>query len=87
MSKDDVLAFADRGLDTAEDAFMHARRMFEPAAKMNLPLKAEDGEPLPATKKERLVVLGTGWGGHAISKVRRAAYSGIVEEWVRTPSS
>lgn len=52
---------------------MHATRAFMPAAKMNLPLSSDDQEEPPlltATKKERIVVLGTGWGGHAISKVR-----------------
>lgn len=67
----DVLAFADRAIDTAEDALMHATRAFQPAAKMNLPLKSGEDKPLTATKRERIVVLGTGWGGHAISKVRR----------------
>lgn len=71
VNADDVLAFADRAIDTAEDIFMHASRAFKPAAKMNLPLEPGD-EPLVATKKERVVVLGTGWGGHAISKVRKA---------------
>lgn len=47
---------------------MHVSRAFKPAAKMNLPLEPGD-EPLTATKKERVVILGTGWGGHAISKV------------------
>ncbi|CAM9093564.1 unnamed protein product [Ascophyllum nodosum] len=70
FSTEDILAFADRAIDTAEDAFMHASRMFKPAAVMNLPLSPGD-EPraATATKKERIVVLGTGWGGHAISKV------------------
>lgn len=73
VSPEDVLAFADRTIDTIEDVFMHATRAFMPAAKMNLPLSSEGQEeppPLRATKKERVVVLGTGWGGHAISKVR-----------------
>ncbi|CBN78336.1 NADH dehydrogenase (ubiquinone) [Ectocarpus siliculosus] len=70
VSPEDVLAFADRAIDTAEDVFMHATRAFKPAARMNLPLQdGEDAPPLTATKKERIVVLGTGWGGHAISKV------------------
>lgn len=68
VSSEDILAFADRAIDTAEDVFMHASRAFAPAEKMNLPLTPGD-EPLTATKKQRLVVLGTGWGGHAISKV------------------
>eukprot|EP00752_Nemacystus_decipiens_P005671 g5132.t1 len=72
VSPEDVLAFADRTIDTIEDVFMHATRAFMPAAKMNLPLSSDGQEEPPlltATKKERIVVLGTGWGGHAISKV------------------
>ena len=70
VSSEDILAFADRAMDTAEDVFMHASRAFAPAEKMNLPLTPSSGdEPLTATKKQRLVVLGTGWGGHAISKL------------------
>ncbi|CAM9357939.1 unnamed protein product [Ectocarpus fasciculatus] len=70
VSPEDVLAFADRTIDSVEDVFMHATRAFKPAARMNLPLQdGEDKPPLTATKKERIVVLGTGWGGHAISKV------------------
>ena len=71
-----MLAFADRTIDTVEDVFMHATRAFMPAAKMNLPLSDDDlnePPPLSATTKERIVVLGTGWGGHAISKVRMYA--------------
>eukprot|EP00904_Undaria_pinnatifida_P012839 jgi/Undpi1/8686/HiC_scaffold_25.g11151.m1 len=68
VSSDDLLALADRAIDTAEDIFMHASRAFAPAEAMNLPLTPGD-EPLTATKKPRIVVLGTGWGGHAISKV------------------
>ena len=73
VSPEDILAFADRTIDTIEDVFMHATRAFMPAAKMNLPLSSDGQEEPPlltATKKERIVVLGTGWGGHAISKVR-----------------
>lgn len=70
VSSDDLLALADRAIDTAEDIFMHASRAFAPAEAMNLPLTPGD-EPLTATKKPRIVVLGTGWGGHAISKVGR----------------
>lgn len=79
-----MLAFADRAIDTAEDIFMHATRAFKPAEKMNLPLSDGDGKPpLTATKKERIVVLGTGWGGHAISKVRDGVGAVVpwAEEW------
>lgn len=69
INTEDVLAFADRTIDTVEDMVMHAARMFKKPAKMNLPMKPGD-QPLKAKKKERVVVLGTGWGGHAISKVK-----------------
>lgn len=68
VNAEDVLAFADRAVDTAEDAFLHLGRIFKKPAQMTLPIDP-GAQPLPAAKKERVVVLGTGWGGHALSKV------------------
>lgn len=70
VNVDDVMAFLDRSFDTAEDAVMHLGRVFKKPSEMNLPLRPGEDETPPVTKKERVVVLGTGWGGHAISKVR-----------------
>ena len=48
-----------QGLDTVEDAVMHIRRKLAEA-------QVRRGD---ATKKKRIVVLGSGWGAHALMKV------------------
>lgn len=61
----DIFAFLDRSLDTLEDAGMHLSRLWRP-------LELESRGRLtakPATGKPRVIVVGTGWGGHALSKV------------------
>ncbi|CAM9865724.1 unnamed protein product, partial [Discosporangium mesarthrocarpum] len=67
IDPDDMLALADRTMDTLEDAVMHLRRAYAPRASITVPRATDDGGKGRA--KPRLVVLGTGWGGHAISKV------------------
>ncbi|CAM9502307.1 unnamed protein product [Phaeothamnion confervicola] len=61
----DALAFLDRSLDTLEDAAQHASRLWRPidaAERSRQPSKNKGGKP-------RIIVIGTGWGGHALSKV------------------
>ncbi|CAM9349280.1 unnamed protein product, partial [Choristocarpus tenellus] len=64
----DMLALADRTLDTIEDATMHLRRVFSPPASTSISQSPDEDRMLDGVKP-RIVVLGTGWGGHALSKV------------------
>eukprot|EP00611_Tribonema_gayanum_P008774 TRINITY_DN183_c0_g1_i1.p1 TRINITY_DN183_c0_g1~~TRINITY_DN183_c0_g1_i1.p1 ORF type:complete len:599 (-),score=180.28 TRINITY_DN183_c0_g1_i1:874-2670(-) len=63
----DFIAFSGRAVDTVEDALTHLRRSWEPKALGALNIKRDLSTQEGA--KPRLVVLGTGWGGHALVKV------------------
>lgn len=59
---DTIRIVIDRLFDTVDDAWLHYRRKFtSKGARTNLQAKKED---IP-----RVVVLGYGWAGHAISKI------------------
>jgi len=57
---------SDAAFDTFEDAYLHFRREFESPKDRKLRLLQMD---LNRKKKRRIVVLGFGWAGHAISKI------------------
>ncbi|CAM9706741.1 unnamed protein product [Chrysoparadoxa australica] len=68
----DAVAFAGRALDTVEDAALHFKRMIFPAGPTPTPLEDTPETPEAGKKrtgKPRIVVIGCGWGGHAMSKV------------------
>lgn len=62
----DLFLLVDRTLDTVEDAGVHLRRATE--RDMDRRFRRDRLEKKDETKK-RVMVLGTGWGGHAVSKV------------------
>jgi len=62
----DIFLLVDRTLDTVEDIGVHLRRATE--RDMDKRFRKDRLERKDETKK-RVMVLGTGWGGHAISKV------------------
>jgi len=63
---DDVVTVVEEALNTVEDAAMHVFRLPSPPA-------TEESEELPDLSKpsgrRRVVVLGSGWAAHAMSKV------------------
>ncbi len=62
----DLLLLVDRTLDTVEDVGVHLRR----AVGRDIDRRfRKDRLTRKAGDKPRVVVLGTGWGGHAVSKV------------------
>lgn len=67
----DLMVLFDRALDTIEDIGVHLRRATERDIQARFGSISNRKERL--TKKRsnlpRVVILGTGWGGHAIAKV------------------
>jgi len=62
----DIFLLVDRTLDTVEDVGVHLRRATE--RDIDKRFRRDRLERKDETKK-RVMVLGTGWGGHAVSKV------------------
>lgn len=62
----DLLLLFDRALDTVEDIGVHLRRATERDLDRRF---RKDRLSVKRGDKPRVLILGTGWGGHAVAKV------------------
>ena len=62
----DMLLLFDRALDTVEDIGVHLRRATERDVDRRF---RKDRLSTKSGDKPRVLILGTGWGGHAVAKI------------------
>lgn len=76
---DDLVQISDEVLNTVEDAALHFGRVPPWLTKPDVdkPNVQETNAASTAQKRKRVVVLGTGWGAHALSKIVDLASSDV----------